>query len=160
MAEVTGAELADDFAAANAEIIAFARGCTAAQWQATVEGEDWPVGVVIHHIAEGHAQGLVWLTAMVRGDGVTDTSDDIDRRNLDHAGHQQDCTIEETVALLEDNGALLEAALRGLSADDLDQVAPFGPAGGRPFPAGDFAAVCAGHARGHFAHATAAINDA
>jgi hypothetical protein len=96
---------------------------------------------------------------MVRGDGITDTNDDIDRRNVDHAVRQQDCTVDDTVALLEHNGALLEAALRGLSAGDLDQVAPFGPAGGQPFPAGDFAAVCAGHARGHFGHAKAAVSD-
>jgi hypothetical protein len=154
--DVTGPELADDFAAANAEVIAFARACSAAQWQTLVPGEEWSVGVVIHHIAEGYAQGLRWLTAMVRGEPVVDTTDDIDLRNLEHTDRVWDCTVAGTVALLEANGAQTESVLRNLSAENLSQTAPFGPAGGQVLPAGAFAAVCAGHARGHLAHARAA----
>ena len=50
--------LADDFAVVNAEAVAFARSCPVAAWQAPVPGEEWTVGVVLHHIAEGHAGGL------------------------------------------------------------------------------------------------------
>jgi hypothetical protein len=156
MAEMTGPELADDFAAANAEVIAFARACSDGQWQTLVSGEEWAVGVVIHHIAEGYAQGLRWLSAMVRGEPVVDTTHDIDLRNVEHTDRQGDCTVPATVALLEANGAQTESALRHLSAENLAQTAPFGPAGGQELAAGAFAAVCAGHARGHLAHARAA----
>jgi hypothetical protein len=157
MPEETSAELADDFAAANAEVIAFARSCTPTQWLTPVPGEEWTVGVVIHHIAEGHAQGVRWSTAMVRGDPVVDTVHDIDQRNVDHAERERTCTVARTIALLEENGAQAESVLRSLSADDLVQTAPFGPAGGQVLPAGAFAAVFAGHARGHLAHAQDAV---
>ncbi len=80
-----GAALADDFGAANAEAIAFARRCGAEEWSAAVPGENWSVGVVLHHIAEGHGQTARWLRAMSRGQGVPDTAADIDRANAAHA---------------------------------------------------------------------------
>ena len=46
----------------------------------------------------------------------------------------------ETVALLEANGALLQATLRGLSDEELGRRAPFGPAGGRELATQDLAA--------------------
>jgi DinB family protein len=150
-------ELADEFAAVNAEIVTFAASCTEAQWQTMVPGEEWPVGVVLHHIAEGHAQGLRWLETMARGEAVTDTQDDIDGRNMEHARRSADIGQAETVQLLEANGALVEAALRRLDDGDLARMAPFGPAGGRSFPVGDFAAVTYQHGSGHFAHAKAAL---
>jgi hypothetical protein len=151
------AALADAFAAANAEVIAFAGSCSDAQWRTVVPGEDWPVGVVMHHIAEGHANALAWLTAMAHGDAVTDSGEDIDRRNVDHAARSDGIGIAETVALLGQNGALTEAALRRLTDEQLDRTAPFGPAGGRPFPTEQMAAVTAQHALGHLAHAREAL---
>ena len=80
-----GAALADDFAAANADAIAFGRSCSEEEWRAVVPGEDWSVGVVLHHIAEGHGQTSRWLQAMSSGRGVTETAEDIDRANAAHA---------------------------------------------------------------------------
>ncbi len=151
------AALADAFAAANTEVIAFAGSCTDAQWRTVVPGEDWPVGVVIHHIAEGHANALVWVTAMASGEPVTDSGEDIDRRNVDHAARCNGIEIVETVALLAESGALTEAVLRRLTDEQLDRTAPFGPAGGRPFPVEQMAAVTAQHALGHLAHAREAL---
>ena len=65
----------------------------------------------------------------------------------------------ETVALLEENGARLEALLRSLSDEELDRAAPFGPAGGRLLPTGALAAVAARHAREHLAHAREAAGE-
>jgi len=64
----------------------------------------------------------------------------------------------ETMALLEVNGNLLEEALRGLSDEDLDRTAPFGPAAGRELPTEDLAAVAARHTREHLAHARDALS--
>jgi hypothetical protein len=150
-------ELADEFAATNQEVIAFARSCSDEQWQTIVPGEAWPVSVVIHHIAEGHAGAREWLETMVRGDAVTTTIDEIDDRNLVHATQFADVTIDEAVALLESNGALMESLLRNLDDEDLDRTAPFGPADGRSLPVEQMAVVTAGHARGHLASAREAI---
>ena len=64
------------------------------------------------------------------------------------------------LALLEDNGARLEAVLRELSDEELDRSAPFGPAGGRVLPTVDLAAVPARHTREHLAHARSAAAEA
>jgi hypothetical protein len=150
--------IADDLAAANAEVLAFVRSCSDEQWVLTVPGEGWRVGVVLHHIAEGHGQGLHWLESMARGDGVTDTADEIDRANAAHATRAQDVRPAETIVLLESNGAELEAALRALTDEELDRCAPFGPAGGRELRTVDFAMVAPRHAREHLAHARGALN--
>ena len=148
--------LADDFAAANAEALAFARSCADSQWAVTVPEEGWPVGVVLHHIAEGHANSARWLRGMARGDGVAESAEDIDRANAVHAVRSEGAGRAETVALLETNGTLLEETLRGLGDAELDRIAPFGPAGGRPLATVDLAAVAARHTREHLAHAVAA----
>ncbi len=145
--------LADDFAAANADAIAFARSCPPDAWTRTVPGEDWSVGVVLHHIAASHENSRGWILAMARGEGVGDSAAEIDEANAAHARRAASVTPSETVALLEANGARLESVLRGLRDDDLDRTAPFGPAGGRPFTTGDLAPVAARHTREHLEHA-------
>ena len=98
------AALADEFAAANDAAIALAESCSESQWRTVVPGEEWTVGVVLHHVAEGHAQGARWLRSMAAGDGVADTGDDIDRHNVTHAEQWSDVSVADTVALLRDNG--------------------------------------------------------
>jgi uncharacterized damage-inducible protein DinB len=156
MTSERAAALADDFASANAEAIAFVTSCSEEQWRSTAPGEGWSVGVVLHHVAEGHAQGVRWLRQMTQGDGVTDTAEDIDRVNAAHAVRSEDVVPADTAALLRANGDRLEEVLRSLSDEDLDRQAPFGPAGGRPMPVKALAAVAARHTREHLAHATAA----
>jgi hypothetical protein len=139
-------------------VVAFVRSCSEEQWLLTVPGEGWTVGVVLHHVAEGHQQGLRWLDSMAKGDGVAGTARDIDRFNAAHAVRAEGVSLADTLVLLESNGSELETALRGLSDEELDRCAPFGPAGGRELPTVDLAAVTARHAREHLAHARRAVN--
>jgi hypothetical protein len=149
--------LASDFGRANGKALAFARSCTDEQWARTVPGEGWSVGVVLHHIAEGHAHGVRWLGEMASGRGVTDTAEEIDRDNAAHAARAGAVGQDETVALLQTNGSRLEEKLRALSDEDLDSSAPFGPAGGRSFPTGELAAVPTRHTLEHLSHAMDAV---
>ena len=151
--------LADDFARANAEAVAFVRTCPPDSWARTVPGEDWSVGVVLHHIAESHENSRRWLAAMASGDGVDDTAATIDQANAHHAARAGSVTPTETLALLERNGAELEGALRGFSDEELDRTAPFGPAGGRRFSTAELAPVAAQHTREHLGHAQRAAAD-
>lgn len=148
-----GAALADEFAAANADAIAFVQSCSEEEWRAVVPGENWSVGVVLHHIAEGHGQTSRWLQAMSSGRGVTETAEDIDRANAAHAVRAGAVDPVETVLLLEVRGAELVALLRRLDDEQLDRRAPFGPAGGQVFPCADLAPVATRHTREHLAHA-------
>jgi hypothetical protein len=153
------AALADGFDAASQEAIEFARGLSDAQWGVVVPGEDWTVGVVLHHIAEGMLNGSGWLASMCQGKPVTSTVETIDEANVDHAARAADIGPDETVALLINNSALVAEQLRGLSDEQLDTVAPFGPAGGRELPAQAMAEASIGHVRGHLAHAKAAAEE-
>ncbi len=157
MASERAAALADDFAAANADALEFARSCTESEWALTVPGEGWTVGVVLHHIAERHAHGARWLEDMARGEGVAETAEDIDRANAAHEVRAEAVGPAETVALLEANGDVLEKVLRGFSDEELDRTAPFGPAGGRRLPTEDLAAVPARHTHEHLSHARGAV---
>ena len=157
MASERASELADDFAAANGEAIGFARSCSEADWALPVPGEGWTVGVVLHHIGEGHSHAYHWLRAMASGEGVAETAEDIDRGNAEHAVRAEDAGSAETVALLEEKGTRLELMLRELSEEDLARTAPFGPAGGQVLPTGDLAPVAARHTREHLAHARSAV---
>jgi hypothetical protein len=152
-----GTVLADDFAAANAEVIAFARSCSEDEWRTAVPGENWPVGVVLHHIAEGHGQASRWLQAMSNGEAVPETATDIDRANAAHAVRAESVDPVETIALLEIRGRELEGLLRRLDDEQLDRSAPFGPAGGQVFPCAELAPVTARHAREHLAHARSTL---
>jgi hypothetical protein len=157
MARERSGALADDFVAANEEVAAFACSCDEDAWVRPVPGEDWTVGVVIHHIAEGHAQALRWLDEMAYRDGVSDTAEGIDEANARHAVRARGVTQAETVALLEENGGRLEVLLRSLGDEELDRAAPFGPAGGQALPTAALAAVAARHAREHLSHARKAV---
>ena len=157
MASERAAALADDFAATNAEAVAFTESCGEDVWARPVPEEGWSVGVVLHHVAEGHGNSLRWLESMAAGDGVSDSAEDIDRANAAHAVRAGSVTPAETAALLRDGGARLEAALRALSDAQLDRRAPFGPASGRSLPTVDLAAVPARHTAEHLAHARAAV---
>jgi hypothetical protein len=150
---------ADDFAAANQDVIDFAGSCSDVQWQTIVPGEEWTVGVVIHHIAESHTNGLRWLEAMARGEAVTDTVSDIEERNIAHARRSSGIPIATTIALLRENGQHTEEALRRFSDEELARTALFGPAEGRSLPAEGMAAVLANHAREHLSHARAALQE-
>jgi uncharacterized damage-inducible protein DinB len=157
MASERANALADALAAANEEAIVFAESCTPEQWRTDVPGESWTVGVVLHHIAEGHANALRWLTVMAAGAPVVDTRDDIDDRNVDHAERYAAVSVADTVVLLRTNGARTEAALRNLSDEDLARTAEFGPADGRALPVEQMANVTAGHVQGHLASARHAV---
>ena len=150
--------LADDFASANAEAMAFVRGCTDSEWKTPVPGEGWSVGVVLHHIAVGHGHGVRWLQNMTSGVGVVETAEDIDRDNAAHAERMAAVGRDETLALLEQNGTQLQSFLRALRDDELDRSAPFGPAGRRAFPVEALAAVGARHTREHLGHARDALS--
>jgi hypothetical protein len=156
MASERAAALAEALAEVNREAMAWAGSCSEAQWDLVVPGEDWTVGVVLHHIAEGYSLSEGWLVLMTRGEAVGDTAEGIDQRNVEHNGRDR-FDRDDTVALLAGNGARAEATLRGLSDAELDQTAPFGPAGGRELPAAAMGDTMARHARDHLAHARAAV---
>jgi hypothetical protein len=149
--------LAVEFEQTNDAVIVFAQSCSETQWKAVVPGEDWPVGVVIHHIAEGHEGMARWLRLMTSGEGVAESNDDLDERNASHARRSADATIIDTTELLRKSGGQFESLIRGLSDEDLDRTAPFGPAGGQSLLVVALVSAAGRHAQDHLAHAKEAL---
>src|SRR6202050_1336986 len=104
MASERARGVADHFAAAHGEAIAFARSCSEADWALPVPGEGWTVGVVLHHIGEGHSHAYHWLRAMASGEGGGETAEDIDRGNAEQGVRAEDAGSAVTVALLGEKG--------------------------------------------------------
>lgn len=157
MSPTPGESIAADFAEANDEVVAFALALRPDQWAAPVPGEGWPVGVLVHHVAVGHALLTRWLRCVARGEPVSDTGADVDDANARHALEHAAVGVDDTVALLRANGAATATILRGLDDDALGATAAFGPADGRTVSAEQLAAQAARHARTHLASARAAL---
>jgi hypothetical protein len=155
-----GDDHADALTAANDDLISFAGTCSPEQWATLVPGENWSVGVLVHHCALGHEAGTSWIRQMVETGNVPGTPEELDAKNAEHAAQFAGIGIAETVALLQDNGAPAVAYLRTLSDEELDREAVFGPAGGGTFTVERFASVLARHPLGHLGHAREALADA
>jgi DinB superfamily len=122
--------LAEEFEAINKDVVVFVQACSDAGWRRLCEGEGWTVGVTAHHIAAGYDQeGMVHrvIPAMAKGQPLPERP----RRGYDlnerHAEEYADCTREETIALLEGNGAAGAALIRSLADEELDRAARLAP---------------------------------
>jgi hypothetical protein len=149
--------MADDFQAANDEAIAFAGGCSDEQWSTMVRGEEWPVGVVLHHIASGHELMIGWLGRARRGQEILTTAAEIDADNARHAEDNAGVTRAETVEALRRNGAELAIVIRSLDGDELATSVPFGPADGMAVTTLALVEVSARHCRTHLTGARDAL---
>ncbi len=153
MVNAAAERLAGEFEAANDEVIAFVETCPDDRWTSMVSGEDWPVAVVMHHIAVGHRQMLDWLRCASSGVEITKSAAEIDADNALHARQFAGVTRADTVEELRSRGAVLGRFIRGLSADELDRSVPFGPGDGMAVTTQQLASVAARHCRTHLAGA-------
>jgi hypothetical protein len=154
----TGAdELGEAFEAANDEVISFVETCPDGQWTSMVSGEDWSVGVVMHHIAVGHLQMLDWLGRASRGEAIEKSGAEIDADNARHAQDFAGVTRAETMEALRRHGDALGHFIRRLSAHQLATSVPFGPGGGMAVTTEQLASVAARHCRTHLDGALGAV---
>ena len=95
-----------------------------ADWKKVTSAEKWPVGVVAHHVAEGHSNisGLIHLVAKAQPmPGLT--MDMINANNAKHAKEQANVTKAAALAVLKTNGEKASGLVRGLSDAELDRSA-------------------------------------
>jgi hypothetical protein len=109
--------LAQQFEQANHALIATVDRLSDDQWRAKTPGDGRSVGVVAHHVAEGH-KGIAGLAgAIAHGQPVPPlTMDMIHQGNATHAVQHAHCTKAETLALLRQNGAAAAATVRNAGA--------------------------------------------
>lgn len=120
---------ADQFEAVNQEVIALTESLTDQQWDQVCLAEGWPVGVALHHIAVAYTGIADWVIRLAEQKPVTTSHDQINDINHTHAADQVGYTREVTLGLLKANGAVAALAVRQLEDAQLDNSAPFLPAG-------------------------------
>ena len=111
-------QLASKFDQACREINTVVEKLGDVEWKKVTSAEKWPVGVVAHHVAGGHAaiSGLVQMVA--KGQSVPHlTMEMIHEDNAKHANTAK----AETLALLKTNGAKAASVVQGLGDVEVDR---------------------------------------
>lgn len=126
-----GNALADRFEVANAEFVKVLEGIKDEQWSRPCAGEQWPVGVTAHHIAEDHGvlSGLI-NTIATGGQLPPIDAAGLNAMNADHAQRAAGVTRAETVALARSEGEKASEMLRGLSDEQLAKTGALPTMGG------------------------------
>ncbi len=124
-------DLAERLTAFNNDMISFVENCSDDNWQKVTLGEQWPVGVVAHHVAAGHYGVLDWAKMIVTGKTLPEiTMDAIDQMNAKHAEEHANCTKSEVVGLLEQNGSSITNFVVELDDEKLDRTSHLELVGG------------------------------
>ena len=152
-------DLAVRFERIHGELTSAVEACSDADWQTASPPEGWSVGVVVHHVASGQAQ-ITGLTQLIANGGDLPSIgwEAIHQGNAEHAQQFANCTKEETLDLLRQDGPAAAGALRGLSDQKLERTALMPVMGEDPISAGQFAEmVMLGHMETHLASIRGAL---
>lgn len=153
----TPTEYAEEVERVTDEAVAFARSCTPGEWATLVPGEDWPVGVLVHHVALGFDRVTHWIDAALAGEPIEETGEEVDADNAEHAEAFAGVGVEETVELLRANSAAVVGRIAGLTEEELSRSTAFAPAGGKAFSAGQFCGALVAHIERHIGNAKSAV---
>ena len=121
-----GETLAKKFGEANGQFIQAVEKCSEQAWKSPCAGEGWSVGVTAHHVAQSMPviSGAVLMIATEQPLPPL-TPEWLEQQNAEHAKTQKDCTAQETLKMLRDNGAAAMTTLKGLSDEQLGRSASF-----------------------------------
>ncbi len=146
-----GDDLATQFEATNANVIAAVESLSDKQWGSLSTAENWSHAVVAHHIAVDHEAIAGLVQGIATGGEVPPLDlDALNAINAAHAKEAANCTKEETLALLRSGGTSAAAMLRGLSDNQLDATANLPLMGDDPVSAGTLAEnILVGHMAMH-----------
>lgn len=117
-------ELSDRLRSFNDEVISFVRNCSEADWKKMCVPEQWPVGVTARHIGAGHYQALGMAQTILQGKKFPEmTMAEIDEMANRHAREHADCTKQEVLEILEQDGPSMAAFVAELDDAQLDETA-------------------------------------
>lgn len=117
--------LASTLEAGADALAAFASSLTPTEWETPLPHDGRKVGVVVHHVASLYPLEVELALKLAAGGELTDvTWAGIHEMNARHARDHDGVTRDETVALLRANAAAAAQAIRVLTDDELDRVAP------------------------------------
>jgi uncharacterized damage-inducible protein DinB len=118
-------QLAAQVDAVNDAIVDVVASATPEQWRRVTGSEEWPAGVVAHHVAEVQRflAGVIDSLSRDEATPVTLRSADVEANNARHAAEFTEVGKAETLDALRENGAALAERIRGLDDDQLARVA-------------------------------------
>jgi hypothetical protein len=121
--------------------------------------EQWPVGVVLRHIARSFEVYPGFIQRVANGQPMPAQYnwDDIHRSNAEQAIAWANAPQEETRALLRRHGDALADCVRLLTDEQLDRTA-ISPLTGKTLSTEAFAEGMLGHARAHLTSARATVS--
>ena len=103
----------------------FARSLTDEQWQMPVPGDGRKIGVVVHHVGTMYPIEIELALKLAAGEPVEGvTWQKVHAMNAAHAGEYDAVSKSEALALLMRNSMAAAAAIRALTDEQLDMVAP------------------------------------
>lgn len=152
-------DLARQFEQVNGELIALVEGCSDQDWHTICAGENWPVNVTAHHVAVAYPFIAQLVQAVAERRSANPPSREaINAQNAQHAEQFKDCTREEVLSLLQQNGASAVELVRGLSDRQLDTISIFATMGMASFSTADLVErILIGHPRTHMRSIRAAL---
>jgi len=151
-----GATRAMEITEANAEFVAFVATCTDEEWGRVCAAEGWPVGVVAHHIAWGHAVSAGWIRTIRSGKDVAGSPQTHNAGNEAKAAEMAGVSRDEVIRIANRNLNELTALLLSLTDEDLSKDASFGPGGGMKMSIDNLAGA-RGHLDRHLGSIRAAV---
>ncbi len=119
-----GEALAKTFEDKSAEATAAFEKLTDADWRKVTSAEQWPVGVVVHHIAWGHEVISGMIKAVASAQPLAKMSmDDLNAINAKNAQDWAGGGRSETIGLHKKNAAAAASIVRGINDADFDRKA-------------------------------------
>lgn len=114
-------------------LAAFASTLTPAEWNTPLPGDGRKIGVVVHHVASVYPLEVELAQKLAEGGALTEvTWQAVHDMNAGHARENDAVTPAEALALLKVNASAAAAAVRAMTDDQLDKVAPNSLYGGAP----------------------------
>jgi len=102
------------------QVIDFVEKLAAEDWHKVCTWEEWSVGVTARHIGAGHLDMIRLSKMIINGEELPNlTMDKIFAMANEHAREHADCTREEVLGVLRQNGAALSDFVAGLNEDEL-----------------------------------------
>jgi hypothetical protein len=115
------AEIAAAIADARQKLAGFASECSEEQWSSSPLGEEdpRPVCVIVDHVADAYDYIRGWLEAMLNGENLEITSEDVDHLNAQHASIADVHPRAEVIEHLDRSGDQLIELISNLRPDQL-----------------------------------------
>ena len=118
--ERDSAAYAADIEAARDRLIAFASGCSEAQWRAApLDGDPRPVAIVVDHVADSYEYLAGFIRQILAGQAAEVTGELEDDLNAEHAAAAAAVSQADAAEHLRRSGAAISALIASLSADQL-----------------------------------------